>query len=51
MRARFWPNFHQNPQIAGATYNISREAAPECSPGRKPWVADKSVEAPNGAKE
>jgi hypothetical protein len=33
------------------THNSSREAAPERSPERKPWVAETSVEAPNGAKE
>ncbi len=30
---------------------LSREAAQECSPGRKPWVRQEIVESPEGAKD
>ena len=30
---------------------VSREAAQECSPRRKPWVARKKMKSPGGAQE
>ena len=38
-------------RLVGATGDASREAAQECSPGRKPWVSRHKDRAPQGRKK